>query len=115
MNNEGYYEFAGHIDGGPSREAMFDSLRLGKIIDVQFVMTDREIVDRKAVVIDIRRSFPNLGETDDWEIELHFAGRRYPNAPDKGMKYVWKGRYTTRHRNGVLTSEIPVCLIRGQE
>ncbi|MFZ4648782.1 MAG: hypothetical protein ACOYMB_04105 [Patescibacteria group bacterium] len=116
MDNNGYYEYAGNIAGGPSREVMFDSLRLGKIVYVEFIMTDKEVVDRKAVVICVERCKPGfLEETNDWVVELRFAGRHYPKFPNKEFEFCWKGTYSTLHRTGKLTGEFPRCLIRGQE
>lgn len=110
--SKSYYEHSGWIAGGPSRETLFDSIRLGETVDIEFVMTDKEIVVRSALVISIKRQdLAVIGKNDEWIIELLIAGKYFPKASRKEMKFSWHGSYSTQSRQGRLIGELPVCLI----
>jgi hypothetical protein len=108
------------IAGGPSRESLFDSLRLGTLVNVEFIFTNSDIHTLKAAVMSIKRNSANVyrepqltfSECNDWQIELLVSKDYVVKNPETEMIYIWKGTYSTGRREGKLTSNLPACLIR---
>jgi len=71
MDKSNYSEYTGLISGGPSRESLFDSLRLGISAGFNFVFTDGKTRTLKAEVVAVKKDTPIvLSDFDNWIIEL---------------------------------------------
>ncbi|PCI20691.1 hypothetical protein COB64_01850 [Candidatus Wolfebacteria bacterium] len=93
------------LSSGPSREGMFDSLRLGLKVEIKLCKMVRgrnpkgNILDHGAKITAIKAVHKSDGA--DWGIELWFKGRFSSNKPEH-----WSGTYSTRRRTGTLSEKL---------
>ncbi len=110
MNKSDYHEYAGHVVNGPSRETLFDSLRLGVTTRFEFVFSSGMPNPLNAVVTGIKKNTPIVElDFDNWIIEILIQGNGVSGK--KGKTYQWSGHYSTYQREGRIIGELPVCLI----
>lgn len=110
MNKSNYNEYAGHLMNGPSRETLFDSLRLGRVTRFEFIFTNGKLDSLNAVVVGVKKKTPIVElDFDNWIIEILIQGNGVSGK--KGKTYHWEGHYSTSLRDGAMTGTLPVCLI----
>ena len=112
-NKVKFPEFAGGASSGPSRESLFDSLRLNASVKINFTCTNREIIPFSGTIVKCEKEHPLYrSENHLWIIKFLFD-KEDSEKYNSGKPMFWEGKYSTQSREGDIWGSLPKCLIRG--
>ncbi|HPS21722.1 MAG TPA: hypothetical protein PLO44_02865 [Candidatus Paceibacterota bacterium] len=106
--NKDLHKNAGFILGGPSREQLFDSLRLDLPVRFDFVLNTKELIPFEEVFV-TSISVSEGVHGNNWVISLLIIVKKNRK---REKQYCWTGTYSTQTREGKRTGLMPKCLMR---